>query len=136
MNRELFELEKEILLKECKINLINRKIVLLRTKSEPGATDYSKVMVQSSHSTDLQSKIIDKIITLEKELGYCVTELVNLKQDVQDKYNIFKRFNDYDQQIYIEKKLWKWSNNEISMKHNGITKRSINRIIRKMNINI
>ena len=46
--------------------------------------------------------------------------------------NIFKEVNDYDKQIYMEKKLLKWNNSKISSRHNGISRMQISRIIRKI----
>ena len=46
--------------------------------------------------------------------------------------SIYKNANDYDKQIYMEKKLFKWSNAKISANHNGIGKSQIYRIVEKI----
>jgi len=58
-------------------------------------------------------------------------ELISIKDKVSKLYEIYKEYNDEDMQIYIEKKMYKWNNAKISVKHGGINKWKINRIIKK-----
>lgn len=66
------------------------------------------------------------------DLDDAIAKLDNLKKLRDKKYTIYSESNDYDKQIYMEKKLLKWSNNKISLKHNGIGKSQIYRIIEKI----
>lgn len=133
---DLFELEKEKALKDAKISSLKRRIELLEIKQEPGGVDYSKERVQSSHLNDSQLEIIAKIVEMEKDIAFIQKELEVVNKDINEQYQIFKKFNDEEQQIYIEKRIFKWSNAKISVKHNGISKRQINRVISKIKRNL
>ena len=65
-------------------------------------------------------------------LDDAIRKLDNLTKLKDKKYSIYKNANDYDKQIYIEKKLFKWSNAKISANHNGIGKSQIYRIVEKI----
>ena len=129
---ELFELEKEKKILESKIVSKKERIELERTKLDVQAIDLTKVAVQSSHSNNTNLDVIAKITEMEKDLEYLEKLLEQNSKEVSRLYNIYDHFDERDKQIYIEKKLYKWSNSKISVKHGGISFRQIQRIIEKI----
>lgn len=66
--------------------------------------------------------------SIEKELE----KIDFLRNKINCLYEKFKRFNKRDQQIYIEKVVYKWSNDKISINHYGISRHQIRRIVEKI----
>lgn len=128
---ELYELEKEKKLLEANVTSLKERITLERNALEGSAMDYSKEMGQTT-SNDKMTSVIAKIVEMEKDLEYAISKLDQNKRDVDRQYSIYKEYNDRDKQIYIEKKLLKWSNAKISIRHEGMSKRQINRIVKKV----
>ena len=132
---EIFELEKERAKKrvsrQSKINNIN----LLREKLGIKATDYSSVKVKTMPKKNKELVVFAKIEEMEKDLYYIDKEIEQINNDINALYQIFKKYNDEEQQIYTEKKLYKWSNAKISVNHGGISKSQINRIVKKVKEN-
>lgn len=129
---DLYELEKEKKIIESKIQSKKERIEIERSKLEVGATDYSKVMVQSSHKKDTMTDVIAVIVEMEKDIEYLETRLKQNEKEVNRLYNIYSQYKERDKQIYLEKKLLGWSNAKISVKHGGITKQYINKIVKKI----
>lgn len=133
---DLYELEKEKNLLESRIQSKKERIELERSKLEASAIDYSKVSVQSSHKNDSMMNAIIRISEIEKDIVILEQELKQNARDLDRLYNILRKFNDRDQQIYYEKRVLGWSNAKISTRHYGISKRYINKIIQKIYKNL
>ena len=129
---DLYDLEKEKKILESKIQSKKERIEIERTKLEPKATDYSKVMVQSSHKKDSMTDVIAIIVEMEQDIEYLETRLKQNEKEVNRLYNIYNQYKERDKQIYIEKKLLGWSNAKISVRHEGISRQYINKIIKKI----
>ncbi len=129
---DLFELEKEQKLLEAEITSKKERIELEKNKLEAKAIDYSKQPIQSSPHKDPMLDVFAKISEMEQDVEYAENQLKQNKKEVDRLYNIFKEYKERDKQIYIEKKLYKWSNDKISVKHDGISKWTIRRIINKI----
>lgn len=129
---DIFSLEKERKILEAKITSKKERIELERSKLGNKAIDYSKPVVQSSPCKDPMLEIFARISEMEKDVDYLITELEQNRKEIDRLYNIFKEYKERDKQIYIEKKLYKWSNAKISLRHGGITKRQINRIVKRI----
>lgn len=127
---ELYELKEEQEETESDIRYYNRELTRLRSKVGPGAVDYSKEMVQSTPRSN--DEAFAELAQTSMDLDEAIKKLENIKQLANEKYNIYKNFNDYDKQIYTEKRLFKWPNAKISARHNGIGKSQIYRIIEKI----
>lgn len=128
---EIFELEKEKDIKEADKRSLKNKIYGLKLKLGLHATDFNDDKVLS-HVKNKELAVLGQIEEMEKDLMDIERELKEIDDDVNSLYQIFKKYKDEDQQIYIEKKLYKWSNAKISVEHGGISKRQINRIIKKI----
>lgn len=129
---DLFELEKEKKELESKIQSRKERIELQRARLEAGAMDLSKVSVQGGKYGDTMTDAVALIVKMEKDIEYLEEELKQNSREIDRMYNIFKEFNERDKQIYTEKKLFGWSNAKISVKHDGISKRYINKIVKKV----
>ena len=129
----LFELKEEKEDTEADIRYYRRELERLKTRVGVGATDYSKEMVKSSNnSTD---EVLIEYTQMSMYLDEALKKYDNITSLVNDKYNNFKKHNDYDKQIYTEKKLFKWSNAKISARHNNISRTRIWNIINKIEKN-
>lgn len=127
---ELFELKREISSTEADIEYFEEERDRLYTKILPKASDPSKEIVKGGISD--KEYVMLQYTQMGIELDNAIAKLDNLRKLRDKKYNIFKEANEYDKQIYIEKKLLKWSNAKISVKHNGINRMQISRIIKKI----
>lgn len=126
----LFELKEEKEDTEANIRYYRRELERLESRVGVGATDYSKEMVKSSgNSTD---EALIEYAQMSMYLDDAIKKLENITSLVIDKYNNFKKHNDYDKQIYTEKKLFKWSNAKISLKHDGLSTSQIYNIVNKV----
>lgn len=128
---DLFELEKEKKFLENKILSKKERIELECSKLEAGAIDYSKVMVQSSHSNDSMTDAIAKIVEMEKELDFLEKELEQNERELNRLYDLYKTYKDEHKQIYYERKILGWRTVKVAVKH-GKSERQIRRIIGKM----
>ena len=127
---ELFELKREISSTEADIEYFEEERDRLYTKILPKASDPTKEIVKGGISD--KEYVMLQYTQIGIELDNAIAKLDNLRKLRDKKYNIFKEANEYDKQIYIEKKLLKWSNAKISVKHNGINRMQISRIIKKI----
>ena len=127
---DLYELKREISSTEADIEYFKDERERVLTKLLPKASDPTKELVKGGISD--KEYVMLQYIQMGKELDSAIEKLDNLKKLRDKKYNIFKEVNDYDKQIYMEKKLLKWSNSKISSRHNGINRMQISRIIRKI----
>ena len=128
----LFKLKEEKEDTEADIRYYKREIERLETRVGVGSVDYSKELVQSSIIGGGVEEALLELTQTSMYLDDAIKKLDNITALVSDKYNNFKKYNDYDKQIYTEKKLFKWSNAKISTKHNGIGKSQIYNICKKI----
>ena len=130
---DLLDLEKEESINLNTIKVNKNKIVEKRKDLEAKAIDYSKVVVQTSHNNNDPFLIaIAQIIEMEKNIEQA---LINLEEINAKKEIIYKSVCDLkerDYQIFIEKVFKKMSNAKISIRHGGISKWTINRIVKKI----
>ena len=127
---ELFDLKEEIEEVNSNIEYYKDEIERLETKVGVKASNIS-VEISKGGIVDRTDTLLE-LIQMSKNLDDAVAKLNNLTRLKDKKYNIYKMANDYDKQIYMEKKLFKWSNAKISARHNGIGKSQIYRIVRKI----
>ena len=127
----LFELKEEKEDTEANIRYYKREIERLETRVGVGATDYSKELVKSSIIGGGTEEALLELTQMSMYLDDAIKKLDNITSLVNDKYNNYQKFNDYDKQIYTEKRLFKWSNAKISSRHNGIGKSQIYNICNK-----
>lgn len=129
---DLYELEKKIVINKNKIKNKKERIIEKREKLGTKSIDYSKPSVQSSPPKDPLLEAIAQIIKMEEDVEKAIVELNDLIAEKEAVYESTKELKERDYQIYLEKKFKKMSNAQISVKHNGITKRQINRIVKKV----
>lgn len=129
---DLYELEKNIVIKKNKIKNKKGRITEKREKLGTKSIDYSKPSVQSSPPKDSLLVAISQIIEMEKDVEKAIIELDDLIAEKEAIYESTKELKERDYQIYLEKRFKKMSNAQISVRHNGITKRQINRITKKV----
>ena len=127
---DLYELKREISSTEADIEYYKDERERIESKLLPKASDPSKELVKGGISD--KEYVMLQFIEMGNELDNAIEKLDNLLKLRDKKYNIFKEANDYDRQIYMEKKLLKWSNAKISAKHNGIGKSQIYNICNKL----
>lgn len=128
----LYELKEEKDDIEADIRYYEKEIERLEAQVGVGATDYSKELVDGSISANGTEEALLELTQMTMYLDDAIKKLNNITSLVNDKYNIYKKYNDYDKQIYTEKKLFRWKNAKISAKHNGISRMHINRIVNKI----
>ena len=126
---DLYELKREINSTEADIEYFKDERERIESKLLPKASDPSKELVKGGMSD--KEYVMLQYIQMGQELDNAIEKLDNLLKLRDKKYNIFKEANDYDRQIYMEKKLLKWSNARISAKHNGISRTQIWNIMQK-----
>ena len=125
----LYELKREINSTEADIEYFKEERERVLTKLLPKASDPAKELIKGGISD--KEYVMLQYIQMGEELDNAIEKLNNLIKLRDKKYNILKEANDYDRQIYMEKKLLKWSNARISSKHNGLERTQIWRIIKK-----
>lgn len=114
---ELYKLEKEKRLKEVKKRSIERRLETERNKLDLHGTSYDRIVVDSGLRDDQLIDILSKITDMEEDLVSVEKELDNVKKEIDDYYDVYKGLNDRDTQIYIERKLYRWSVVKIAMRH-------------------
>ena len=130
---ELFELKREISSTEADVEYYEEERERIITKLLPKSSDPTKEIIKGGISN--KEYVMLQYTQMGIELDNAIAKLENLRKLRDKKYNIFKEANEYDKQIYIEKKLLKWSNAKISDKHNGISRTQIWNIIQKFEKN-
>lgn len=130
----IFKLEKDRDTKLVEKRSLVNQIYSLKLKLGLHATDYDDDKVLS-HVKNKELVVLGQIEEMEKDLMHIDNELKRIDDDINSLYKIFKQYKDEEQQIYTEKKLYKWSNAKISAKHGGISKRYINKIVKKITDN-
>lgn len=128
----LFELKEETEDTESDIRYYKREIERLETKTGVKATDCSKVLVDGSRIMGATEDALLELTQMSINLDEALEKIKSLRQLTNEKYNIYKKHNDYDKQIYTEKKFFKWSNAKISTKHNGVSRTQIWNIVNKI----
>ena len=78
--------------------------------------------------------IMHLIIEAEKGAQRCKNKLDDLYQEVREKEAIYQQYNDRNKQIYVDKMLYKLNTAQMEIKY-GLSKRQVNRIIKKMKKN-
>lgn len=129
----LFELKEEIEDTQSDIDYYKDEVLRLQVKTGVKATDCTKEIINSSTLNSKEEALLE-LAQMSMDLDDAIKKMDNLNRLKNKKYNIFKKHNDYDKQIYTEKRLLKWSNAKISSRHNGISKWSINRICDKIEL--
>lgn len=128
----LFEIKERIADVKAEKEYYEEEVERLEAKVGLKASDPSKEIVKGGGSS--KENALLQLTQMSIYLDESIEKLNNLIKLRDKKYNIYKEANDYDKQIYIEKKLLKWSNAKISAKHNGIGKSQIYRIIKKIEL--
>lgn len=128
---ELTELKNDL---ECDINYYKAEKERLENKLDVHATKYDKDLIKGSTGASREDVLLE-FTQISMYLDDAIKKLSNINDLVVNKYNNYKKHNDYDKQIYTEKKLFKWNNAKISSKHGGLGKSQIYRIIEKIEEN-
>ena len=127
---ELFELKENIAEVMADKEYYENEVERLEAKVGVKASDPSKKLVRGGNSD--KERALLELTQMSIYLDDAIRKLDNLTKLKDKKYSIYKNANDYDKQIYMEKKLFKWSNAKISANHNGIGKSQIYRIVEKI----
>ena len=126
----LFELQERKDDLEADRKYYSRELLRLRLKVEPGAMDLTKD--GSKPKSGSNDEALAELAQMSIYLDECIEKLDSVNLLINDKYNNFKKHNDYDKQIYTEKRLFKWSNAKISARHNGLSRTQIWNICHKI----
>lgn len=70
---------------------------------------------------------------IEEEIKNESNNLQFLNNQLDHLYSVLKKFNKRDQQIYIEKCIYGWSNDKISANHYGMNRSNIWKIVDRIN---
>jgi len=127
---ELFELKESIADVTSDIEYYKDEMERLEAKVGVKASDPSKELVKGGKGD--RERALLELTQMSIYLDDAIKKLDNLTRLKDKKYSIYKNANDYDKQIYMEKKLFKWSNAKISANHNGIGKSQIYNICNKI----
>lgn len=132
---DLFELIEEIDSTKSDIQYYNEEKERLEIKVGVKATDYSKEPIKGGSGNSREDALL-QLTQMEINLEDAIKKLDNLTRQADRKYSIFKNHKDEEKQIYIEKKLKKWSNAKISARHGGLGRTQIWNIIKKIEKNL
>lgn len=69
---------------------------------------------------------------LEEDIKNESNNLHFLENQIDEVYSKLKKYNKRDQQIYIERHIYGWSNDKISANHDALTRQQIARILKKI----
>ena len=127
---ELFELKENIAEVMADKEYYENEVERLEAKVGVKASDSSKELIKGGKGD--RERALLELTQMSIYLDDAIRKLDNLTKLKDKKYSIYKNANDYDKQIYMEKKLFKWSNAKISANHNGIGKSQIYRIVEKI----
>lgn len=119
---------------ESDIKSYRRSIAKQRKSLEPSAVDTTKEIVSGNPPRRTIDDVMYTIVEMEKSISKCKEELDELFQEIQEKETIYKKYNNRDKLIYLDKKLKGYSNAKLSYIY-GLSKRHINRIIKKIEKN-
>lgn len=128
---ELSELKNDL---EYDINYYKKEKQRLEIRLDVGATKFDKDKISGCVGVSREDVLLE-LTQISIDLDSAIKKLDNIKNLVNDKYNNYKVHNNYDKQIYTEKKLFKWSNDKISARHHGVSKSQIYRIVEKIEKN-
>lgn len=84
---------------------------------------------------ELQKELENKKILIEmyeEKLKREKEEKSIIEEKLNKMYQILKKFNDRDRQIFFEKRLYKWSDSKISVNHCGLSRQQISRIVNRI----
>lgn len=84
---------------------------------------------------ELQKELENKKILIElyeEKLKKEKEEKSIIEEKLNKMYQILKKFNDRDRQIFVEKRMYKWSDSKISVNHCGLSRQHISRIVNKI----
>lgn len=126
----LFQISEKIDDTKADISYYKKEIERLKIYTDVGAINPAKIMQKSGTYT--REDAILELTQMDMYLDEALNKLNNLTKLRDIKYDNYKKHNDYDRQIYVEKKLFKWSNAKISARHSGISKSQIYRIVDKI----
>lgn len=128
----LFELQEKKEDIASDIRYYRREIERLETKTGVKAVDCSQLRVDGSRPLNSREEALLELTQMSIDLDDAMKKWDSIKILVNEKYANFKTHNSYDRQIYIEKKLFKWKNKKISLKHNGLSTSQIYNIVNKV----
>lgn len=131
---ELFELKEEIEITEADKRSYERKIIRHRQELEPKAVDITKEKVNGGGVGKTIDDVMHLIIEAEKGVQRCKNKLDDLYQEVREKEEVYRKYNDRDKQIYVDKMFYKLNTAQMEIKY-GLSKRQVNRIIKKIRKN-
>lgn len=84
---------------------------------------------------ELQKELENKKILIElyeEKLKKEKEEKSIIEEKLNKMYQILKKFNDRDRQIFVEKRMYKWSDSKISVNHCGLSRQQISRIVNRI----
>lgn len=128
---ELFELKEVIEETEADRRSWERKVQRYREELEPKAVDITKEKVSGGGIGKTIDDVMHLIIEAEKGVQRCKNLLEDYYQEVREKEEIYKTYNDRDKQIYVDKMFYKLNTAQMEIKY-GLSKRQVNRIIKKI----
>ena len=127
---DLFKLKELIEDTKIDINFYKKERSRIESKLMPGGSSLNSISVQGGlHDRD---KALLEYTQIGILLDDAIKKLNNLIDVQNEKYKNYISVNDYDKQIYIEKRLFKWKDSKISSKHNGLSRSQIHRIVKKI----
>ena len=131
---ELFELKEVIEETEADRRSWERKVQRYREELEPKAVDITKEKVAGGGVGRTIEDVMDSIIKAEIMAQRCKNMLDDYYQEVREKEEVYQKYNDRDKQIYVDKMFYKLNTAQMEIKY-GLSKRQVNRIIKKMKKN-
>lgn len=131
----LFELQEEKEDLESDIRYYKRERERLGAKVGVKSIGITDMKVDGHASLNTVQDALDEYTQMGIYLDDAMKKWDNIVSLVSEKYNNYQKHNDYERQIYTEKKLFKWSNAKISARHGGMSRMQINRIVKKIEEN-
>lgn len=128
----LFQLQEKKEDIESNIRYYKRERERLSIKVGVRSVGITDTKVDGYASLKTTQDALDEYTQMGIDLDDAIRKLEHINLLTNERYNNYKKFNDYEKQIYIEKKLFKWNNAKISVKHDGIGKSQIYRICKKI----
>lgn len=117
--KNLILLEQDYKEVEQDIIDLNKKIIELEPKLGLSSTTFEE-MISSTTKTNTSDILLEKYISLKIKYNLKLQKKEKILNQINFYYELYKKSQNEDEMIYIEKKIKKYSNAKISVLHGGM----------------
>lgn len=117
--KNLILLEQDYKEVEQDIIDLNNKIIELEPKLGLSSTTFEEI-ISSTTKTNTSDILLEKYISLKIKYNLKLQKKEKILNQINFYYELYKKSQNEDEMIYIEKKIKKYSNAKISVLHGGM----------------